>query len=92
MLMPPSPFHLLDREAALRDDFHLETTYDYGDEDEWDDNEANWNGEEEEANEEEGLESKDESKAYLEFLNDEVRDLQRLAVCNDETSVYLFFY
>lgn len=58
----------------MRDDFHLETTYDYGDEDEWDDNEANWNGdeEEEEAKADEALESKDESKAYLEFLNDEV--------------------
>lgn len=64
---------MIDREEALRDDFHLETSYDYGDEDEWDESEANWNGEEEETNEEEPLESKDESKAYLEFLNDEVR-------------------
>lgn len=63
-----------DREEALRDDFHLETTYDYGEDDEWDENEANWNGEEEEHTEEETLESKDESKAYLEFLNDEVRN------------------
>lgn len=68
---------ILDREDALRDDFHLETTYDYGEEDEWDENEANWNADEEETNEEEALESKDESKAYLEFLNDEVcRDLR----------------
>lgn len=65
---------MTDREEALRDDFHLETTYDYGEEDEWDDNEADWNGEGEENNEEEPVESKDESKAYLEFLNDEVCD------------------
>lgn len=64
--------NVTDREEALRDDFHLETSFDYGEDDEWDENEANWNGEEEEHNEEETLESKDESKAYLEFLNDEV--------------------
>jgi hypothetical protein len=64
---------MLDREEALRDDFQLETTYDYGEEDEWDDNEGDWAVEEEGNNEEETLESKDESKAYLEFLNDEVR-------------------
>ncbi|KAG5931655.1 hypothetical protein E4U53_001663, partial [Claviceps sorghi] len=73
------PNAMKNREEALRDDFHLENSYDYGDEDEWDDNEANWNGdeEEEEANEEEALQSKDESKAYLEFLNDEAQKYSR---------------
>ena len=61
-----------DREEALRDDFHLESTYDYPDEDEWDEDESTWN-EEAEPQEEESTEIKDESKAYLDFLNDEVR-------------------
>ncbi|KID69859.1 Importin-beta domain containing protein, partial [Metarhizium hybridum] len=71
------PNAMKNREEALRDDFHLETTYDYGEEDEWDDNEADWNGEGEENNEEEPVESKDESKAYLEFLNDEAQKYSR---------------
>jgi importin-7 len=63
---------VIDRDEALRDDFHLESTYDYGEEDEWDDDEANWNAEEEEETGETN-ESKDESTAYLNFLNEEVR-------------------
>ncbi|KAG6092713.1 hypothetical protein E4U14_000552, partial [Claviceps sp. LM454 group G7] len=61
------------RDEALRDDFHLDATYDGGDENEWDDNEDNWNGDEEEAIDEEVMESKDENKAYLEFLNEEAQ-------------------
>lgn len=60
-----------DREDALRDDFQLDSTYDYGEDDEWDEEDANWNGEEE-VTQGETAEVKDESKAYLEFLNDEV--------------------
>lgn len=62
-----------DREEALKDDFQFESgTYGYEEsDDEWDDEEANWNGGE---NEEEpaAAENKDESTAYLEFLNEEV--------------------
>jgi len=64
---------IADREEALRDDYHLESSY-FADGDE----------EEDEWNEDEGLNAegeqggdtgdvKDESTAYLEFLNDEVR-------------------
>lgn len=60
------------REEALRDDFHFDSTYDYGEDDEWAEDESQWNGEEE-VTEEEATEAKDESQAYLEFLNDEVR-------------------
>ncbi|KAK2592929.1 Nonsense-mediated mRNA decay protein 5 [Conoideocrella luteorostrata] len=74
------PNALKNREEALRDDFHLETTYDYGEEDEWDEGDPNWNGDDETPNEEEGeesLESKDDGKAYLEFLNDEAQKYSR---------------
>ncbi|KAM5368586.1 hypothetical protein ACJA88_010936 [Fusarium oxysporum] len=64
------------RDEALRDDFHLESTYDYGEEDEWDDDEANWNAEEEEETGETS-ESKDESTAYLNFLNEEAQKFSR---------------
>ncbi|PNP82113.1 hypothetical protein FNYG_04566 [Fusarium nygamai] len=64
------------RDEALRDDFHLESTYDYGEEDEWDDDEANWNAEEEEETGETN-ESKDESTAYLNFLNEEAQKFSR---------------
>jgi hypothetical protein len=67
---------MTDRDEALRDDFHLESTYDYGEEDEWDDDEANWNAEEEEETGETS-ESKDESTAYLNFLNEEVCTILR---------------
>lgn len=58
-----------DREEALRDDFHFESSYDYGEDDEWEDD-ATWNGDEDAADE--TVDTKEESKAYLEFLNDEV--------------------
>lgn len=65
-----------DREEALRDDFQFDSgTYGYDDsEDEWHDEEASWEGAENE--EEAPTEVKDESTAYLEFLNEEV-SLQR---------------
>ncbi|KAK1845535.1 nonsense-mediated mrna decay protein [Colletotrichum chrysophilum] len=66
------PAAMKNREEALRDDYHLEAgTYDYGDEDEWAEDEANWNVEDE-PEEEEATEARDESTAYLEFLNEEV--------------------
>lgn len=63
---------LSDREEALKDDFQFDSgTYGYDESDEeWDDEEANWNGAENE--EEPSAETKDESTAYLEFLNEEV--------------------
>jgi hypothetical protein len=73
--------NLSDREDALRDDFTLEGHYDYGDEDEWAEEEANWTGEEEAQAEEAPEGAKDESKAYLEFLNEEVSRLRSDASC-----------
>lgn len=62
----------LDRQDALKDDFHLEQSYDdYEDEDEWGEEETTWQAEEEP--ETEKTEVRDESTAYLEFLNEEVR-------------------
>lgn len=63
----------------MRDDFRLESTYDYTDEEDWDDEESQWNQDEDEVPEEDPAESKDESKAYLEFLNDEAQKFSRLA-------------
>lgn len=64
-----------DREEALRDDFHFDSTYDYGEDEEWADEDVNWSGEDTSAIEPQEAAStvKDESAAYLEFLNDEVR-------------------
>lgn len=62
---------MIDREEALRDDIHLESSYDYGEDDEWDDDDANWNVDEEDPSTE-APETKDESTAYLNFLNEEV--------------------
>lgn len=61
-----------DREEALKDDFQFDSgTYGYDEsEEEWDDDAANWTGAEEE--EDQSGEAKDESTAYLEFLNEEV--------------------
>lgn len=64
----------IDREDALRDDFTLDAGYDYADDDEWDERDVAWNEEEETASagDDESPETKDESAAYLEFLNEEV--------------------
>lgn len=61
---------LTDREDAMKDDYGLDATYSYDDDEEWGDDEAAWNAEEEP--EEEPTDAKDESSAYLEFLNEEV--------------------
>jgi importin-7 len=63
----------VDREEALKDDFHFEaSSYSYDEEDEWDDDEQKWTEEEQPG--QENVDSKDESTAYLEFLNEEVND------------------
>lgn len=62
----------VEREAALHDDFRLERTYDYEDDDEWDDDAEQWTAEEEANATEVVADAKDESTAYLEFLNEEV--------------------
>ena len=67
----------LDREEALRDDFPLEgSAYDDEDEeDEWAGDDNAWTEEEEQ---EEEQDAKDESSAYLEFLNEEAQKFQNL--------------
>lgn len=59
---------------ALKDDFQFDTgTYGYDDEDdEWGDDEATWTAGDD-VEEEETSDAKDESTAYLEFLNEEVK-------------------
>lgn len=63
----------------MKDDYGLDGTYSYDDDEEWGDDEAAWNAEEEV--EEEPTDAKDESSAYLEFLNEEVSDCRPLNVC-----------
>lgn len=53
----------------MKDDYGLDANYSYDDEEEWGDDEAAWTAEEEQ--EEEPTDAKDESTAYLEFLNEE---------------------
>ncbi|KAK0725706.1 armadillo-type protein [Lasiosphaeris hirsuta] len=73
ILFTSLPAALKNREEALKDDFHLENSnygYDEDEDEEWNDDEANWNAEEEA---EESNDAKDESTAYLEFLNEEAQ-------------------
>lgn len=56
----------------MKDDYGLDATYTYEEDDEWGDDEAAWAAEEEQ--EEEATDAKDESSAYLEFLNEEASD------------------
>jgi hypothetical protein len=61
-----------DRDEALRDDFQLDSaSYDYGDDDEWGEDDTTW-ATEDEPEEEEVSDARDESTAYLEFLHEEV--------------------
>lgn len=53
----------------MKDDYGLDANYAYDDEEEWGDDEAAWAAEDEQ--EEEPTDAKDESTAYLEFLNEE---------------------
>ncbi|KAH7309082.1 armadillo-type protein [Stachybotrys elegans] len=78
------PTALKKREEALRDDFHLDPSYDYGEEEEWADDEATWAVEENALPEDESGEGKDESKAYLEFLNEEAQKFSRVIDDNDD--------
>ncbi|UKZ74242.1 hypothetical protein TrVFT333_001904 [Trichoderma virens FT-333] len=78
------PSAMRNREDALRDDFTLDAGYEYADEDEWDERDVAWNGDEEagSAGDDESPETKDESAAYLEFLNEEAQKFSR--VIDDE--------
>ena len=76
------PAALKKREEALKDDFHFEpNSYDDydddDDDDDWNEDEASWAGNNEP--EEEAPDAKDESTAYIEFLNEEVS--RRLKSC-----------
>ncbi|AEO64998.1 uncharacterized protein THITE_2111470 [Thermothielavioides terrestris NRRL 8126] len=76
ILFDTLPAAMQNREAALKDDFQFDSgNYGYDEsDDEWNDEEANWNGTENE--EEPAGETKDESTAYLEFLNEEAQKLK----------------
>lgn len=64
------------RAEAMKDDFTLDPgSYDYEDDDEWDEDDANWNADGDQ--EEDPSDVKDESTAYIEFLNEEVRSSSR---------------
>lgn len=69
--------NLPDREDALKDDFPLdESTYDDDDdEEEWAADDNAWN---DEVEVEEETDAKDDSTAYLEFLNEEAQKFQNL--------------
>lgn len=77
--LPPPANNNLDREEALKDDFPLDGSA-YGDDeeedDEWAGDDNQWNDEGEP--EEEEHDAKDESTAYLEFLNEEAQKFQNL--------------
>lgn len=65
-------YHDADRDDALRDDFRLESgSYGYGEDEEWAEDDTNWTAEDD-PEEEEAADARDESTAYLEFLNEEV--------------------
>jgi hypothetical protein len=68
-----------DREEALRDDYRLdlEGEYGYNDDDEWGEDGANWAAEEAPGETPETTEARDESTAYLEFLNEESQKFSR---------------
>ncbi|ORY60630.1 importin-beta domain-containing protein [Pseudomassariella vexata] len=70
------PSAMKNREEALRDDFQFDSSnYEYDDEDEWAEDDTNWQAEDEP---EEPADARDESTAYLEFLNEEASKFSRL--------------
>ncbi|KAK7754581.1 Nonsense-mediated mRNA decay protein 5 [Diatrype stigma] len=78
ILFKSLPNAMKNREEALKDDFTFDpNAYDYEDEDEWAEDDANWNAEEG-AGEEEHPEARDGSTAYLEFLNEEAQKFRSL--------------
>ncbi|KAI6088473.1 ARM repeat-containing protein [Hypoxylon rubiginosum] len=71
------PNAMKNREEALKDDFTYDAgTYEYEDDDEWADEDTNWNAEE--GAEAEATEGRDESTAYLEFLNEEAAKFSQI--------------
>ncbi|KAK4143566.1 armadillo-type protein [Dichotomopilus funicola] len=79
ILFDTLPEAMANREEALKDDFQFDGgNYGYDEtDDEWDDEEANWNGNSGETEEEPAAaDVKDESTAYLEFLNEEAQKLK----------------
>ncbi|KAJ4298449.1 Nonsense-mediated mRNA decay protein 5 [Collariella sp. IMI 366227] len=76
LLFDTLPDAMANRDAALKDDFQLDSgNYGYGESDEeWDDEEANWNGAENE--DAVATDAKDDSTTYLEFLNEEASKLK----------------
>ena len=78
ILFKSLPGALKNREEALKDDFTFDpSAYDYEDEDEWAEDDANWNADEGAA-EEEPQDARDGSTAYLEFLNEEAQKFRSL--------------
>ncbi|KAJ4417195.1 Nonsense-mediated mRNA decay protein 5 [Gnomoniopsis sp. IMI 355080] len=70
------PAALKNREDAMKDDYGLDANYTYDEDEEWGDDEADWAGDEEQ--EEEATDAKDESSAYLEFLNEEAQKFSQI--------------
>ncbi|KAK6198432.1 hypothetical protein LQW54_010260 [Pestalotiopsis sp. IQ-011] len=71
------PNAMKNRDDALKDDYTYDAaSYDFDDEDEWAEEDTNWQIEEKP--EEEPQEGRDESTAYLEFLNEEAAKFSRL--------------
>jgi hypothetical protein len=73
----------LDREEALKDDYQYDPgAYDYGGDDDWADEDASWGEDGTQSAEapqpgqeaEPATEGRDESSAYLDFLNEEVSE------------------
>ncbi|KAJ2901850.1 putative importin-beta domain-containing protein [Zalerion maritima] len=80
------PYAIKNREEALRDDFHFDaSSYDYDDEGEWNEEEAAGQFIEDEAPEDETKQdARDESTAYLEFLNEEAKKLGKTVDIDDD--------
>ncbi|KAK4194229.1 armadillo-type protein [Triangularia verruculosa] len=74
VLFSTLPTAMKNREDALKDDFHLDSSTYYDEDEDWDDDGAQW--EEGEGVEGEHSEGKDESTAYLDFLNEEAQKFQ----------------
>ncbi|GAW15394.1 hypothetical protein ANO14919_048030 [Xylariales sp. No.14919] len=70
------PNAMKNREEALKEDFTFDpNSYDVEDDEEWGDEDANWAAE---GPEEEQNEGRDESTAYLEFLNEEAQKFSQI--------------
>ncbi|KAG4221287.1 hypothetical protein PC116_g30237, partial [Phytophthora cactorum] len=79
------PAALKNREEALKEDFTYDSNeYGYEDEDEWADEDTNWAVEE--GTEGEQGDARDESTAYLEFLNEEAAKFSQIENQHDDDS------